>query len=134
MEQPQVRQHVTLIGWLVVLWGAFSLILGLGIFMLFFVIGMTAHDATAAGVLGALGSVASAGLLLLGAFPGLLAGWGLLTRQSWARILGIVVGVLMLPTVPFGTAVGIYAIAILVGDGAKQYFESPPADPAQAAA
>jgi hypothetical protein len=45
---------------------------------------------------------------------GLLAGWGLLTWKSWARILAIVLGVLNLINFPFGTALGIYTLWVLL--------------------
>jgi hypothetical protein len=46
-------------------------------------------------------------MALLG-LPGLLAGYGLLTRKPWARILAIVVGILSLLNFPIGTAIGLY--------------------------
>ena len=46
-------------------------------------------------------------MALLG-LPGLLAGYGLLTRKPWARILAIVVGILSLLNFPVGTAIGLY--------------------------
>jgi hypothetical protein len=44
---------------------------------------------------------------------GLLVGIGLLRRERWARPLALVVGVLMLLKVPFGTALGIYTLWVL---------------------
>jgi hypothetical protein len=44
---------------------------------------------------------------------GLLVGIGLLRRDRWARPLALVVGVLMLLKVPFGTALGIYTLWVL---------------------
>lgn len=52
--------------------------------------------------------------LLAGAVLGLMAGWGLLERQPWARMLAIVLGVLQLLNVPFGTALGIYTLWVLL--------------------
>src|ERR1700722_5714855 len=43
-------------------------------------------------------------VLLCGAAIGLLAGWGLLQGQPWARMLAIVLGFLHLLDIPFGTA------------------------------
>jgi hypothetical protein len=45
---------------------------------------------------------------------GLLAGWGLLTWKSWGRLLAIVLGVINLINFPFGTALGIYTIWVLM--------------------
>jgi hypothetical protein len=61
------------------------------------------------GILGAIGVVwALSGLL------GILAGWGLLDRQPWARMLAIVLGCIALIHIPFGTALGIYTLWVLL--------------------
>ena len=54
------------------------------------------------------------GLLLVGAVLGLVVGWGLLERQPWARMLAIVVGCFSLLDMPFGTALGIYTLWVLL--------------------
>jgi hypothetical protein len=48
--------------------------------------------------------------------PTLIAGIGLLTKQSWAMILALIMGCLKLFSVPIGTAIGIYAIWIYAED------------------
>jgi hypothetical protein len=45
---------------------------------------------------------------------GIIAGWGLLERQPWARTLAIVLGCFSLLKVPFGTALGIYTLWVLL--------------------
>jgi hypothetical protein len=61
------------------------------------------------GILGAIGALwALTGLL------GILAGWGLLDRQPWARTLAIVLGCIALIHIPFGTALGIYTLWVLL--------------------
>ena len=47
------------------------------------------------------------------AIPYFAAAWGLMKLRPWARILGIVLGVVSLLEFPFGTALGIYALVIL---------------------
>ena len=42
-----------------------------------------------------------------------LAGWGLLERRPWARMLAIVLAVLALFRFPLGTALGIYTLWVL---------------------
>lgn len=54
------------------------------------------------------------GLLIVGAILGIVAGWGLLERQSWARILAILLGCIGLMDMPFGTALGIYTLWVLL--------------------
>lgn len=52
--------------------------------------------------------------LFAGAAIGLLTGWGLLERQPWARTLAIVLGFISLIEPPFGTALGIYTLWVLL--------------------
>ncbi len=55
------------------------------------------------------------GVMLLGsAAVGILAGWGLLERQPWARMLSIVLAVVNLIDLPFGTALGVYTLWALL--------------------
>ncbi|SRR6266436_1844303 len=44
----------------------------------------------------------------------LVLAWGLFERESWARMLGLVLGFLALARVPFGTALGIYTLWVLL--------------------
>ena len=53
-------------------------------------------------------------LALLKAGAGFFAGWGLLRRESWARILALIVGFLALLNIPLGTALGIYTLWVLL--------------------
>ena len=43
-----------------------------------------------------------------------LLAWGLFQREPWARTLGLVIGFLALLRPPFGTALGIYTIWVLL--------------------
>ncbi|HEX4773538.1 MAG TPA: hypothetical protein VH351_22090 [Bryobacteraceae bacterium] len=54
---------------------------------------------------------------------GLVAGWGLLTWKNWARILTIVLGVLNLINFPFGTALGIYTLWVLLPAESEKEFQ-----------
>jgi hypothetical protein len=53
-------------------------------------------------------------VLLASGAAGIAAGWGLLQRQPWARMLAIVLGCISLFDMPFGTALGIYTLWVLL--------------------
>ncbi len=60
--------------------------------------------------------------LLLKAAAGLAAGVGLMQRQPWARILAIVLAIIVLLNIPFGTALGVYTLWTLFSpDSQKEY-------------
>jgi hypothetical protein len=54
------------------------------------------------------------GLVALVAGAGLSAGWGLLRREPWARVVILIVGFLALFHVPLGTALGVYTLWVLL--------------------
>ena len=55
---------------------------------------------------------------------GFIAGWGLLNRQGWARSLAIVMGVIsMFFNIPFGTALGVYTLWVLLPLQSKEEYE-----------
>jgi hypothetical protein len=56
--------------------------------------------------------------LLLVAAGGICAGWGLMQRQRWARTAALILGFLALIHPPFGTALGIYTIWVLLANNA----------------
>ena len=56
------------------------------------------------------------------ATPGVIAGYGLLKRKSWARVLAIVIGILNLVNFPIGTAIGVYTIFVLMQEEATDFF------------
>lgn len=64
------------------------------------------------------------GLIFLGAAAlGIITAWGLLQRQPWARMLAIVFGCFSLFDVPFGTALGIYTLWVLLpAESEREYY------------
>lgn len=64
-------------------------------------------------------------LLVALALPGLVTGWGLLNYKPWARVLGLVLAVINLFNIPFGTALGIYALWVLLNKDTERLFAQP---------
>lgn len=66
-------------------------------------------------------SIIGMGFLIVGA-GGICVGWGLMQHQPWARVVGLVLGILALFHPPFGTALGIYTLWVLASrDSATEY-------------
>ncbi|MGH9735128.1 MAG: zinc-ribbon domain-containing protein [Candidatus Acidiferrales bacterium] len=53
----------------------------------------------------------------------IITAWGLFERRPWARILALVLGFLTLLHFPFGTALGIYTLWVLLPGAAGQEYE-----------
>jgi hypothetical protein len=113
VNESEMQQHVSILGWLFIVGNALFLLIGGFVFTLLTGLGQTVIDPEARAILPLVGSTVGLLLALL-SVPGLAAGYGLLTRKPWARVLGIVVAVLGLFNFPVGTAIGIYALWVLL--------------------
>jgi phage shock protein PspC (stress-responsive transcriptional regulator) len=64
-------------------------------------------------------------LLLAKAACGFIAGWGLLQHEGWARVVVLVLAFVSLFTnIPFGTALGIYTLWVLLPAESEQEYDS----------
>ena len=63
-------------------------------------------------------------LILAKAAAGFVAGWGLLQRESWARVVALVVGFVALLNVPLGTALGIYTLWVLLPNQSDEEYKT----------
>jgi hypothetical protein len=54
-------------------------------------------------------------MVVLRAGLALVAGWGLMERSQWGRVIAIVAAFLSLLKFPFGTALGIWTLVVLLG-------------------
>ncbi len=123
LNEQQLQVHIPIVGWLLIVCNAVCLLLAVFIFMLLAGVGVSVRDPQAAPILLTVGTLVGS-LLGLFALPGLVAGFGLLVRKSWARILAIVVAILGLLNFPLGTLIGVYVIWVLLQEGAGRYFQS----------
>jgi zinc-ribbon domain len=61
-------------------------------------------------------------IFLVVAAGGILVGWGLMNHERWARLTAIILGILAIFHPPFGTALGIYTLWVLLpADAAAEY-------------
>lgn len=111
--QGRIAGHVRLLGILWIAMSAFHLIPALFMFSIFgghtAPFWMTGVPPFVFGFMRLMGT-----LFLAGGVIGIIAGWGLLDRQPWARMLAIVLGFINLIHIPFGTALGIYTLWVLL--------------------
>jgi hypothetical protein len=120
--------HVKVVAVLYLFLSAFGLLAALAVSMAFGLAGGIVNaNADAEGAAIALPIIGLTGTMLvaflvLTSLPGLIAGVGLLRLRPWARILGIVVAILNLIHIPIGTAIGIYALWILLSRETEHLF------------
>jgi serine/threonine protein kinase len=96
--------------------GAVTVLFALGIP---FGITLSEGDTEAPKVLGIIGFFLGAALTLL-ALPGIIGGWGLFTGRAWGRTVVLVLSIVQLANIPFGTALGIYSLWALLRDPQPQ--------------
>ncbi|HEY45052.1 MAG TPA: hypothetical protein G4O11_13825 [Anaerolineae bacterium] len=120
-DKSDMQVHVTLLGWLYIAGHAIFLLVGICGFLFLRGIGGIAGDPIATRVLTLIGTLGATFFTIL-SLPGFLAGFGLLKRESWARILALILAFLNLVNFPFGTALGIYAFFVLLQREASEYF------------
>jgi predicted nucleic acid-binding Zn ribbon protein len=63
-------------------------------------------------------------LILAKAAVGIVAGWGLLQHEDWARVFALVLGFLALLSVPIGTALGIYTLWVLLPSNSEKEYKA----------
>ena len=123
-----METHVKVLAILYLVFAGLSVLFGLAIVLLTGavsgIVGTAADpgDARLAIPFIRLGGTAVAVFCFVWAIPGFVVGIGLLGRQPWARILGIVLSALSLMHVPFGTALGVYGLWILFHRDTERLF------------
>lgn len=125
MNMKQIEQHIPILGGIHLVSGAFSMLIGIFMFMMLYGIGVAiaTEDPVAPRILVTVGTAVGTLLVVLG-LPGIITGYGLLKRQAWARPLAVVVGALNLFNIPIGTLIGIYTLIVLMQTEAADYFTS----------
>jgi hypothetical protein len=123
VKESKMKKHVTVVGAIHIGFGTIGLIGAIAIFFaLNFAKGMVGDDDVAQTVVGFL----SISLPLLVGFMstlGLVGGIGLLSYQSWARFLVIVVAALGCLNIPIGTLKGVYSLWVLLQDDTIALFK-----------
>jgi predicted nucleic acid-binding Zn ribbon protein len=113
-RRNRVREHVRLLG---ILWLGLSALDGLSAIAVYVVantvFNQSSHPERPVFLHPLLGLIAT--VVVVKAFAGFVAGWGLLQREPWARTVAVVLAFpALFFNVPFGTALGIYTLWVLL--------------------
>jgi hypothetical protein len=119
--------HVKVLGALQIAMGALGLFAAVVLVLVFGVassaVGMSGDpDSTIALPIIGVTGVALVTFLVVLSLPGIIIGIGLIQRRPWARIAGIVLSILGLMMVPFGTIVGVYGLWVLFSKDTERLF------------
>lgn len=118
-----MEEHLKILGILYIAFSAVVLIVALALFIIISGGGLISGDNRVLTITTIVGT-AIAGILFLLSIPGLIGGLGLLKKESWARLLVLVLGIINLINIPFGTALGIYTIWVLTNKETEALFNS----------
>jgi hypothetical protein len=139
-----MRDHLRVLGILNIVWSSISIAIGLIVLLVFGgLAGFFAATGFGSGDIGNSGGLVVAPfmavigvvivlMICIVSLPALIAGIGLVKFRPWSRVLGIIISVLHLFSVPVGTALGIYGLWVLFQPEARQVLESGPVLPVPA--
>ncbi len=116
-----MRDHVRILAWCFIVHSAIVVLVGLGVGGIVLFGGAISGDREAMFITGAVGA-AIAVLLIIVSLPGFFAAIGLLKMQPWGRIAAIIVGVLHVLSFPFGTALAVYTLWVLLNPETEGLF------------
>ena len=123
----RVQEHIHLLGILWLALSALNAVVGIVLCIVANTVFAHLHEMgappeTPAGFLRSLFTTIGIAILAKAA-AGFLAGWGLLQREPWARMLTIVLSFLALINIPLGTALGIYSLWVLLPTPSEREYE-----------
>ena len=130
----RVQEHVHLLGILWLAMSAFNAVGGLILLVLANTLFAHLHEMGAppevpTGFLQSL--LTTIGIIILAkAVCGFFAGWGLMHREPWARVAAIVLAFISLFNIPFGTAIGVYTMWVLLPGQSQHEYDALVAMPA----
>jgi len=127
-----METHVKVLGVLEIAMSSFGLLIALLLLLVLGgamgIVGATGDaDAQIAIPIIGLTGMALVSFLFVLSIPGFVVGIGLLKRRPWARVAGIVMSIVGMMAIPFGTVLGVYGLWVLFSKETEQLFQSPAA-------
>ena len=118
-----MEKHLKILGVLFIIHGIFLITFGAIGVLMFMGGALIAGQSHLVAVLITV-AVVIAGISVVRGVPEIIAGWGILQRKKWSRILGIIMAALDLLHIPLGTALGIYALWVLFNPESEKLLTS----------
>jgi Ni,Fe-hydrogenase I cytochrome b subunit len=118
-----MEKHINIIAALRIGFSILGILIGSIFFIVLYFIGDIADDQEASFVLSIIANVIMVFVIVL-SIPGIIAGIGLFKRKEWARVLTLILSVLDLFNIPFGTAIGAYSIWALAQPETAELFKT----------
>jgi len=117
-----MKNHIQIVAALHIAMGALLLLGAIAVFAFLGMAGgivVSQGEHEAGGIIGVV-AVVLGGFLAVLALPGIIGGWALFAGRSWGRPFVMVLGVIHLINIPFGTALGIYTLWALLREPPPQ--------------
>jgi hypothetical protein len=125
-----VASHVDFVGVLFIVWGLLTTLVGVSTLALGIgavaMIASASRDGDAGGFAAGVTAAVFTALAIIAIVWGLahvLVGVPLRRRRPWARLMALMLGSIDLVLLPYGTALGVYALWVLLNEKGKALFE-----------
>jgi len=119
----RMEQHITLAAILRIASGILGIMIAIIVFIAVAGGGLLSRDPEAIAITSMVGSIIAA-VLVIFSIPDIIAGIGLLKRCQWARVLTLILSCIDLIEIPFGTALGVYSLWVLLNDETTEIFKN----------
>jgi len=121
--ENKMEKHTKILGILFIVSGVLSIFWGFIIVFVLLGSGFVTSDGDVFAMLSVIAVISSSFLFVTG-IPEIIAGWGLLEKKRWSRILAIIMGIINLMDIPFGLALGVYALWVLFNPESKEFLDA----------
>jgi hypothetical protein len=125
-----VASHVDFVGVLFIVWGLLTTLVGVSTLALGIgavaMIASASRDGDASGFAAGVTAAVFTALAIIAIVWGLahvLVGVPLRRHRPWARLMALMLGSVDLVLLPYGTALGVYALWVLLSEQGKESFE-----------
>jgi hypothetical protein len=128
------EEHNKTLGTLHLVYGGLQALFMLALMAFFIFIASMASQAPGSGSVDGFFFGVMAVFMLFGlvfTIPSFIAGYGLRKRKSWAKLWGMIAGVVAGMSFPLGTALCVYSIWFLIGDAGRVLYGDSHAQPAR---